>query len=553
LRHRYTETVNASIAARPSLNQRFQSLPLRLAILAAIFLLEKVLLHFLIDVDAAQTAEGLAAVVRDAQSQAFHLVTTVFACLVLFSYVRSKKTGARVFDSPAPTNIRVRWLILHALLVLPLAPLAFFLFRLPPVDPRFAALAALSACFVIAAVLAAFRAMAPWPTWRDAARRLGDLWIYAALVGAMATWAMLWIQKLWRPAAALTFELVRLLLKPLLPTLTADPSRLILSTDNFSVGISDGCSGLEGMGLMLAFCVGWLLLFRTEYRFPRALVLVPIGLLLVFALNALRIAALVLIGQAGYPDVAEYGFHTQAGWIGFTCAAGAVVLLSRRSSWMNRCASAGDVPGDNPTAAYLVPFLAMQAAGILALAMSGGFDALYSLRLAAGVAALAYYRSRLTGLDCRFSWRGPMAGVFIFVVWVLTAKIWLPPTAMPHSLNSLSPILRSAWIASRALTAIAIVPIAEELAFRGYLLRRLISADFESVPFSAVRLPALALTSVAFGVNHGVMWAPGMVAGLLYGWVVCRTGRIGESIAAHATTNALLAGLVIFGGQWQFW
>ena len=223
MRHRYTETVNASIVAQPSLNQRLQSLPLRLAILAAIFLLEKVLLHFLVDVDAAQTAEGLAALVRDAQSQAFHLVTTVFACLALFSYVRSKKTGTRVFDFPAPTKIRMRWLILHALLVLPLAPLAFFLFRYPPVDPRFAELAVLSACFVTASVLAAFRAMAPWSTWRDAARRLGHLWIYAALVGAMATWAMLWVQKLWRPAAALTFELVRLLLKPLLPTLTADP------------------------------------------------------------------------------------------------------------------------------------------------------------------------------------------------------------------------------------------------------------------------------------------------------------------------------------------
>jgi exosortase E/protease (VPEID-CTERM system) len=553
LRHRYTETVNASIVAQPSLNQRLQSLPLRLAILAAIFLLEKVLLHFLVDVDAAQTAEGLAAFVRDAQSQAFHLVTTVFACLVLFSYVRSKKTGTRVFDFPAPTNIRVRWLILHALLVLPLAPLAFSLFRYPPVDPRFAALAVLSACFVTAAVLAAFRAMAPWSTWREAARRLGHLWIYAALVGAMATWAMLWVQKLWRPAAALTFELVRLLLKPLLPTLTADPSRLILSTDNFSVGISDGCSGLEGMGLMLAFCVGWLLLFRTEYRFPRALVLVPIGLLLVFALNALRIAALVLIGQAGYPDVAEYGFHTQAGWIGFTCAAGAVVLLSRRSSWMNRCAGAGDVPGDNPTAAYLVPFLAMQAAGILALAMSGGFDALYSLRLVAGVAALAYYRSRVMALEWRFSWRGPVAGVAVFVVWVFAAKLLLIPTEMPRSLTALSPILRFGWIASRALTTIAIVPIAEELAFRGYLLRRFVSADFESVPFAAVRWPILVLTSALFGINHGVMWAAGIIAGLIYGLLVCRTGRIGESVAAHATTNGLLAALVILGGQWQYW
>jgi exosortase E/protease (VPEID-CTERM system) len=553
LRHRYTDRVIISIEARQSLHQRLQSLPLRLAILAAIFLLEKILLHFLIDTNGAETAHGLAALVRDVQSQAFHLLGTGFVCLVLFSYVRSGKTGARIFEPRAAEDIRVPWLIAHALLVLPLAPLAFFLYRDPGDEPRFVALAALSVLLIAAAVLAAFWAMAPWSTWRDAARRLGALWIYAALVAAMATLALPWVQKLWPSAAALTFELVRFLLQPFLPLLSADPSKLILSTNRFSVEISEGCSGLEGLGLMLAFCSGWLLLFRTEYRFPRALVLVPIGLLLVFALNAVRIAALVLIGHAGYPDVAEYGFHTQAGWIGFTCAAGAVVLFSRRSRWMNRSAYSGDARGDNPTAAYLMPFLAMQAAGILALAMSGGFDALYSLRLVAGVAALAYYRSRLTGLDWRFSWRGPITGVAIFVVWMLAARIWLTPSALPQSLSSFSPMLRFGWITSRALTAIAIVPIAEELAYRGYLLRRLIGADFESVPFAAVHLPALGLTSVLFGVNHGVMWAPGIVAGWLYGRLVCRTGRIGESVAAHATTNGLLAGLVIFSDQWQFW
>jgi exosortase E/protease (VPEID-CTERM system) len=553
LHHRYTGTVNVSVKARLSLIERLQSLPLRLAILAAIFLLEKILLHFVIDTNGAETAHGLAALVRDVQSQAFRLLGTGFVCLVLFSYVRSGKAGARIFEARAATAIRVPWLIIHALLVLPLAPLAFFLYRDPGVEPRFAALAALCVLCVAAAVLAAFQSMAPWSTWRHAARRLGDLWIYAALVAATATWALPWTLKLWRPTAALTFELVRFLLQPLLPTLSADPSTLTLSTNRFAVGIADGCSGLEGVGLMLAFCSGWLLLFRTEYRFPRALVLIPMGLLLVFALNAVRIAALILIGHAGYPQIAVYGFHTQAGWIFFNCAAVAVVLLSRRSRWMNRCAGARDAPGDNPTAAYLMPFLAMLAAGMVARAMSGGFDALYSLRLAAGVAALAYYRAQLSGLDWRFSWRGPLVGVLTFIVWVLAGRMLLMPTAMPQSLTALSPMLRSGWIASRAVTAIAVVPIAEELAYRGYLLRRWISADFESVPFSRVRWPALALTSAVFGVTHGAMWAPGIAAGWLYGWLVCRTGRMGETVAAHATTNGLLAGVVLLSGQWQFW
>jgi exosortase E/protease (VPEID-CTERM system) len=535
------------------MHERLQSLPLRLALLAAIFLSEKFLLHFLIDTNGAQTAQGLAALVRDIQSQAFRLLGTGFVCLVLFSYVRSGKISDRIFDTRAATNIRVPWLIVHALLFLALAPLAFFLYRDPGLEPRFAALAALCVLLVAAAVLSAFQAMAPWSTWRQAARRLGVLWVYAALVAAAATWALPWTLKLWRPIASLTFELVRFLLQPLLPTLVADSSTLVLATSRFSVEIAEGCSGLEGVGLMLAFCSAWLLLFRAEYRFPRALVLVPIGLLLVFALNVIRIAVLVLIGDAGHPEVAVYGFHTQAGWIFFNCAAVAVVLLSRRSRWMNRSAISRDGPGDNPTAAYLMPFLAMLAAGMVARALSGGFDALYLLRLAAGVAALAYYRMRLIGLDWRFSWRGPLVGVLTFIVWVVAGKILMTPSDMPEPLSALSPMLRSGWIASRALTAIAIVPIAEELAYRGYLMRRLISADFESISFSAVRWPVLALTSAVFGMTHGAMWAAGIAAGWLYGWLVCTTGRIGESMAAHATTNGLLAAFVIFGGQWQFW
>jgi membrane protease YdiL (CAAX protease family) len=58
---------------------------------------------------------------------------------------------------------------------------------------------------------------------------------------------------------------------------------------------------------------------------------------------------------------------------------------------------------------------------------------------------------------------------------------------------------------------------------------------------------------VVFGVTHGAMWAPGIAAGWLYGWLICSTGRMGESVAAHATTNGLLTGLVLLSEQWQFW
>jgi hypothetical protein len=32
-----------------------------------------------------------------------------------------------------------------------------------------------------------------------------------------------------------------------------------------------------------------------------------------------------------------------------------------------------------------------------------------------------------------------------------------------------------------------------------------------------------------------------------------RTGRFGEAVAAHATSNALLAAYILLGSQWQLW
>jgi hypothetical protein len=35
--------------------------------------------------------------------------------------------------------------------------------------------------------------------------------------------------------------------------------------------------------------------------------------------------------------------------------------------------------------------------------------------------------------------------------------------------------------------------------------------------------------------------------------VTRRSGSLGEAVTAHATTNALIAALVLFDGSWQLW
>jgi CAAX prenyl protease-like protein len=101
--------------------------------------------------------------------------------------------------------------------------------------------------------------------------------------------------------------------------------------------------------------------------------------------------------------------------------------------------------------------------------------------------------------------------------------------------------------------SVAIIPIAEELAFRGFLLRRFDAEDFQSVQWRSVTWMAILLSSAAFGALHGERWLAGTVAGVIYAVAYVRRGSIGDAVAAHATTNALVAAAVLIGGYWQFW
>lgn len=527
----------------------------RVAILAAAFFLEKTFLNEFVDFGRAQAAQGFGAFVRNAQHWGFRFLVAFAAALALFAYVRAAEKLQAADAAARAAPIRISWVLAHILLVLCLVPLSYMLYRGEAMPLPFAAVVVLWVAVGGAAALCAVFGLAPWPVWRRAAAALGNIWWYAAIAALLSASAMHLSQELWGPTATLTFNLVHRLLLPLIPTLNADPATRILSTDRFAVAVSDICSGLEGVGLILTFSIAWLVYFRREYVFPRALLLIPLGVAVIFLLNVLRIAALMLIGNAGFTDAAIYGFHSQAGWIAFIAVACGMVLLSRRSSWLNRAALHADrsAATDNPTAVYLMPLLAILAAGALSRAISGSFEYFYPLRLIAALGVLVHYRRRLGALDWRFGWQAPAVGALVFLLWIAAAHYLAPAISMPARLASMTPGLRISWILARIAGAVLFVPIAEELAYRGYLMRRWSNADFESVPFHAVRWPALIATAVVFGLAHGAFWLPGMLAGLAFGLIVVRRGRLGEAVAAHATANALIAVSVLGAGQWQLW
>ena len=538
----------------PSLAQERDSRPglgARVALLVLILFGEKFALNFFVNTHSADTAAGAATMVRLVQHIGFRFAVPFTLALALFVLAGRERTLERVDTEARSSGVGAAWLVLHAALLAALAVSLTFWYghegiRLPLVGG--------SLLIAAAAAVALLAGLAPLSLWRRGAAALGRSWLYAAVAAGVACAMFTWSQQLWGSTAQVTFGLVRLLLAPILPSLHGDAATRILATSRFAIYVAPYCSGLEGVALMVAFCCAWLLYCREEYFFPRALLLIPAGVLTVFALNVVRIAALMLIGNAGFAAVALYGFHSQAGWIAFNCAACGIAFASRRSSWLNReAAHDSRAEGVSATAAYLAPFLAVLAAGMLSHAVSSGFETWYGLRLIGAAAALALYWRALARIDWRFGALGICGGVAVFALWLAASLFILQHRAMPAALADMSPGARGLWIATRALTSVLLVPIVEELAYRGYLLRRLVAEDFETVSYRAVGWLPLAVTAVAFGAVHGAMWLPGIAVGVVYGLILMRTGRIGEAAAAHVVSNLLLAGWVLIGGQWQLW
>jgi exosortase E/protease (VPEID-CTERM system) len=531
-------------------NTKKYSLFARLAIAIGILAVETLLVSGLIQDPSLDELTGAARLVHQVQHWAFRFLIAYAASFAILLYLRGAENLAAVSATieDAPTN--GWWLVVQGLLLIPFALLSTMLYR---GGAPFWELAIAWHVLGLAAVLALFAALAPLRSWLKAVRQTGALPMYSLLPAAGAMLVFKASQLLWGPAAALTFRLVNLMARPFSPSLIVDTPTLTLITPQFSVQVSEVCSGLEGVGLMLVFCAAWLWYFRREYLFPRALIIFPLAVLAIFLLNAMRIAAILLIGAAGHQGVAAVGFHSQAGWIAFNAAAFGVAFAAKHSRWLNRSARAVEPVMHDATAAYLLPLLAILAAGMIAHALSTGFELLYPLRLLWAAIVLVAFRSSYRNLDWRFSWRGIAAGIAVFALWSGFARFLAASAPLPTDLAGLSAPARAVWIGCRVAAAVITVPIAEELAYRGFLMRRIVNGDFAALPFKEVPWWAIALSAAVFGVAHGSFWIPGTIAGAVYAVVVVRTGKIGESVAAHATTNSLIAMQVLLFGHWQLW
>ena len=224
----------------------------------------------------------------------------------------------------------------------------------------------------------------------------------------------------------------------------------------------------------------------------------------------------------------------------------------------------GKAVNRNPTVAYIAPFVLY--VGLLAVPLPPliGQTARFALVLA--VTALLSRRLVLSGeVSLRPSY--PVAsfavGLAVFLIWIGPDRLfgyrhhWLFENAVTGKAASALPLALHGdpfFLTIRMLTTAALVPVIEELFWRGWLMRWLVdSQNFQKVPLGTFRPAAFWLVAVLFASEHGPYWEVGLLAGIAYNYWIIRTRNLADCILAHAVTNAALGIYVLGTGEWQYW
>lgn len=120
------------------------------------------------------------------------------------------------------------------------------------------------------------------------------------------------VYALWQPLAQVVLGSVHgLLLLTNMHTTVVMPN--ILLTDKFGITIAEYCSGIESIALFSGLYIMVGLLDRERLNVRRYAAVFPIALAILFALNIVRVFALIVAGYYINADIAFSLFHTYAG------------------------------------------------------------------------------------------------------------------------------------------------------------------------------------------------------------------------------------------------
>ncbi len=216
-----------------------------------------------------------------------------------------------------------------------------------------------------------------------------------------------------------------------------------------------------------------------------------------------------------------------------------------------------------PALPYIAPFVVFLAFLGLDRFLPFRLESNYALRFAIVFALLITLSRRVIPRHISHWLGSAVLGVVVFLIWVGPDLLWphyrqsrlfnnvlvgTPKSSLPPGSK-----VNATFIVLRVLASVVNVPLLEELFWRGWLMRWLISKDFSKVALGTYTAQSFWVTAVLFGSEHGSYWDVGLAAGILYNWWMIRTRSLTDCVFSHAVTNALLAAYVLASDQWQYW
>jgi uncharacterized protein len=211
-------------------------------------------------------------------------------------------------------------------------------------------------------------------------------------------------------------------------------------------------------------------------------------------------------------------------------------------------------------AGYIAPFVIYVA--MIALPLPP--EILFPVRFVIVLAAIVWLSRPYLSLKPSYTLASAAVGILVFLLWIGPDVLFGPTyrhfwlfdnSILGHPGSSLPPAAQRNpfFLAIRVLSSIALVPVLEELFWRGWLMRWLIHREFRKVPLGAYRAGAFWIVALLFASEHGPYWEVGLLAGIVYNLWIIRTKSLADCILAHSVTNLALAIYVLIAGQWQYW
>jgi CAAX prenyl protease-like protein len=163
-----------------------------------------------------------------------------------------------------------------------------------------------------------------------------------------------------------------------------------------------------------------------------------------------------------------------------------------------------------------------------------------------------------------YEWRRFVRAGFAMAVAVVVLVLWISPQAFfgfPPRIDGFNPgvfsdqpLLYWSSVGMRFLRLVLVVPLVEEIFWRGFLLRYLIAEDFERVAFGTFSWLSFLVVTGLFMLSHSMAdWPAAVLTGALFNLVAYRTKSLSSCVLTHALANLLLGLWIMKTHQWGFW